>query len=153
MFLDFENKISDALKLIDSVPGYDQTAARLKGLVIEYLPSLPDRARITLRSKIIVGPAAIVDGDDGPVGLAGTLVHEEFHARQHPLLKTASFWVGVFTRTPVMARFEWPAYYAQVDFLRALSTSRPDLAQAAGREIDAIIEAVHRYYGPPPFEL
>jgi hypothetical protein len=153
MFPDFKTKITDALDLIDSVPGYGRTAMRLRRLSIEYLPSLPDRAHITLRSKIIVGPAALVDGGKPPVGLAGTLVHEEFHSRQHPLLKTASFWTGVFTRTPVMSRFEWPAYREQTAFLRALSASRPDLADDARREIDAIVEAVYRYYGRPPFDL
>jgi len=153
MFPAFEKIISEAVDLVDSVPGYGKIAGRLRRLRIDYLPSLPDRAHTTLRSKIIVGPRALLESDPTPFSLAGTLVHEEFHTRQNPFLKTASFWTGVATRSPVMARYEWPAYRAQTTFLRALAQSRPDLRDAIDREINAIVDAVYRYYGRPPEEL
>lgn len=153
MFPDFEKIISQAIELVDSVPEYGKVAGRLRLLRVEYLPSLPDRAHATLQSQIIVGPKALTNLDKGLFSLAGTLVHEEFHTRQNPLLKTASFWTGVFTRTPVMARYEWPAYRAQVAFLRALARSQPTLAGLVEREITSIVESAHRYYGRPAEEL
>jgi len=153
MFPEFEKLISEAVDLVDSVPGYRTIAGRLRRLRIDYLPSLPDRAHTTMRSQIIVGPKALLESDKIPFSLAGTLVHEEFHTRQNPFLKTASFWTGVATRSNVMARYEWPAYRAQTSFLRALAHARPNLTEAIDREINAIVDSAHLYYGRPPEEL
>ena len=153
MFPEFEKLISEAVDLVDSVPGYRIIAGHLRRLRVDYLPSLPDRAHTTMRSQIIVGPDALLESDKSLVSLAATLVHEEFHTRQNPFLKTASFWTGVVTRSHVMARYEWPAYRAQTSFLRALAHVRPDLSAAIEQEITAIIESAHRYYGRPPEEL
>jgi hypothetical protein len=153
MFPDFRNRVLGAIALVDSVPGYHRVAARLRRLTIKYDDSLPDRAQTTLRFQIIVGPKSFSDyptDDAGTIGLAATLVHEEFHTRQNPLLKTLSFWAGICTGTHPMARYEWPAYRAQTTFLRALAAVRPDLADDALREIDAIQSAVESYYGKPP---
>jgi hypothetical protein len=153
MFPGFKKIIREAVDLVDSVPGYSTIAGRLRRLRIDYLPSLPDRAHTTMLSQIIVGPKALLNLDKTAFSLAATLVHEEFHTRQNPLLKTVSFWTGVLTRTPTMARYEWPAYRAQTAFLRALAGQRPDLREAIDHELNAIVESVHRYYGRPPEEL
>jgi hypothetical protein len=57
---------------------------------------------------------------------------------QNPLLKTASFWGGVLTRTPVMRRYEQPAYQSAVDFLEAVRRTHPHLADEAQAEQNAI---------------
>src|SRR3569833_1420064 len=143
MFPGYKNIIAQAFDIIDSVPGYGKTAGNLRLLSIEYLPSLPDRAHTSLRSKIIVGPEALLESQK-LFSLAGTLVHEEYHTRQNPFLKTVSFWAGIAMRKPVMARYERPAYRAQIDFLRALAKARPELSEAVDAEISAILDNVHQ---------
>ena len=102
---------------------------------IVYVPTLVDRAHAGLTGRITLGPEAL---SGSLLGLAETLVHEWWHiARQVPLEKTASFWLGVATGTPTMARYERPAYRAALEFLTA-AASLPDLAEDAVREADAV---------------
>ena len=129
-----EQKLTEALALIARVPGYAGIAQNLTRRTIRYIPTLVDRGQATLLGVILIGPEAL---EGSLVGLAETLVHEEFHTRQNHLLKTHSFWSGVFTRTPVMARYERPAYQAALDFLQALATL-PEFADEALAEADAV---------------
>ena len=142
-----------AISLIQSVPENSETAFRLRSLRITYVPDLSDRAHTSLRGLIEIGPEALAGDVQPPVGLAGTLVHEEFHTRQNPFLKTRSVYAGLFTRTHPMARYEWPAYRAQVSFLRRLAAVRPELSDVAMAEVEAVCASVYFNYGKPPFDL
>ena len=139
-------EISKALALIARVPGYEGVAQNLSRRTIRYLPTLTDRGQATLTRVILVGPEALLGG---VVGLAETLVHEEFHTRQSPLLKTHSFWSGVFTRTPVMARYERPAYQAALAFLAALAAAFPEHADEAHAEAEAVRASFTAFYEAP----
>jgi hypothetical protein len=128
-----------ALQLIATTPGYEMTARELNQLAqkrrIFLDESLADRAQTSLLKTIVLGPEAVASS---PLSLAQTLVHEQFHLHQNPLLKTVSFWSGVATRTPVMARFERPAYRAAWAFLEAAARTHPGLSSEARAEQNAI---------------
>ena len=128
-------KIEQAIGLIACVPGYEVVAQSLTRRTIRFVPTLIDRGQATLTGVILLGSEAL---DGGLVGLAETLVHEEFHTRQSHLLKTHSFWSGVFTQTAVMARYERPAYQAALDFLAALAHACPEHADEARADSEAI---------------
>jgi hypothetical protein len=131
--------LREALGLIASTPGYSEAGEHLARLAakgrIRVDLRLPDRARAGLLGAITLGPEAVTAS---AVSLAQTLVHEHYHGHQNPLLKTVSFWLGVATRTPVMRRYEQPAYQAAVDFLEALKHEHPRLAAEAQAEQDAV---------------
>ena len=139
--------IEEALQIIRTTPGYEETAKRLAKLAgngrIRESPAIEDRAQAGLLGSITLGPEAV---ESTPLSLAQTLVHEHYHLRQNPFLKTVSFWSGVFTRTPVMRRYEQPAYQAAVDFLEAVKSAHPDLAEEAGQEQRAVRHVFERDY-------
>lgn len=142
-------RVLDAVALIAEVEGYHTVAQDLAALLesgrIRFWPALTDRAHAGLTRRITLGPEAV---EGGVVGLAETLVHEHWHLfRQIPLHKTASFWAGVATGTPVMARFERPAYRAAFDFLEALARQRPETEAIARAEAQAIAVAFEQEYG------
>ena len=139
--------IAEAIALIGRVPGYERVAQNLVRRTIRYIPTLEDRGQATLTGVILIGPEALLGS---LVGLAETLVHEEFHTRQSHLLKTHSFWSGVFTRTPVMARYERPAYQAALDFLAALGGAFPEYAAEARAEYDMVQVSFEASYGTAP---
>lgn len=114
-----------------------------------YHADLPDRARVTLRNTIILGPEALLSS---PLSLAGTLVHEEFHTRQNPFHKTRSFWLGVFNRQHPMARYEWPAYHCQIRFLINLSQLLPDMNDQCINEAKLVLLSYISHYGEPIFD-
>lgn len=127
--------IEEALALIAATPGHAEVAASLTALFqkgrIHANPQIEDRARANLLGSITLGPEAV---GANPLSLAQTLVHEQHHLRQNPFLKTVSFWSGVLTRTPVMKRYEQPAYQAAIDFLEAVKNAHPQWAQQAAAE-------------------
>jgi hypothetical protein len=128
--------LADAIRLIRATPGYHDIGVDLAQLDwagrIQVDMNLEDRAQTTLRGIILLGPEA---AGASPLSLAQTLAHEHFHLRhQHPLLKTVSFWSGVLTRTPVMRRYEQPAYQAAIDFLEAAKETHSHLAEEAAAE-------------------
>ncbi len=130
-----------ALTLIAATPGYEAMAADLSRLRdrgrIRFAPDLSDRAHAGLLGALLLGPE--VFAANSALSLAETLVHEHHHLfRQPPLLKTVSFWAGVATRTPTMARYERPAYDAALDFLAAVARAHPDLADEAATETSAV---------------
>lgn len=142
--------LDDTLALIASTPGYEAVAADLSRLRdrgrIRFAPDLADRAHAGLLGALTLGPEAF-DGNSA-LSLAETLVHEHHHLfQQPPLLKTVSFWAGVATRTPVMARYERPAYAAALGFLQAIARARPDLADEATREASAVEATFAANYG------
>jgi hypothetical protein len=143
-----EQAIPAAIQLIGQVPGYAAVAQELADLLargrIRYVPELPDRGQATLNGTILLGPEPFTGSI---VGLAETLVHENFHRHQFPLLKTASFWAGVATRTPIMQRYERPAYEAALQFLKALTVARPEYAAEVAAERAAIIAQFAAEYG------
>jgi hypothetical protein len=144
-----QQTLTQTIALIAQVPGYAAVAADLATILaagkIRIVPTLVDRGHAgLLRDSITLG---LEPFDSVPVGLAETLVHEHFHLGQHPLLKTASFWSGVFTQTNIMRRYEAPAYRAGVDFLRALSAQFPQYAPEAENEISAICQTYETDYG------
>jgi hypothetical protein len=140
--------LQTAIELIAQVPGYEDTAARLAQLLtsgkIRVIATLEDRGHAGLLGGIALG---LEPFESVPVGLAETLVHEHYHLGQHPLLKTTSFWAGVFTRTNIMQRYEAPAYRASADFLRALSAHFPLYTDEAENEIAAICQTFESEYG------
>lgn len=141
--------VSDALDLIAAVPGYRDTARRLLRAPLHLNPALADRAQTSLRGHITLGPEPFAGaGDAARVSLAATLVHEHHHLRQHPLEKTASFWLGVARRRAPMRRYEAPAYAAQQQFLRALSRHFPALQEAANAELAQVQAAFAFHYDP-----
>lgn len=142
-------RVRDALALIARVDGHAAVARDLEDLLergrIRFVPTLVDRAHAGLTRRVTLGPEAL---DGGIVGLAETLVHEHWHLfRQHPLHKTASFWAGVATGTPVMARYERPAYRAALAFLDALGRQFPETAATARAEAQAVAAVFAREYG------
>jgi len=145
-----EKRIREAIDLVARTPGYGAEARELADLLrrgrIRYAPALADRALVTLTGVIKLGAEAL----DGPlVGLAETLVHERFHLHQNPFLKTTSFWTGVATRTPVMRRYEEPAYLAGLCFLRAIEAAFPALADVARAEQDDVAATFAAVYQAP----
>jgi hypothetical protein len=140
--------LEEALRLIRTTSGYSEIGVYLAQIVSEGRvrvdPRLPDRAQAGLLGTIILGPEAALSS---PLSLAQTLVHECYHLRQNPLLKTASFWGGVLTRTPVMRRYEQPAYQAAMNFLEAVKQSHPHLADEAQVEQSAIRQVFAADFG------
>ena len=138
----------EAIRLIEHVPGYTLTARELADLLsrggIRFVPTLPDRGQATLIGIILLGPEPF---EGHILGLAETLVHEAFHRHQFPLLKTASFWAGVATRTPVMRRYERPAYEATMRFLETVESAFPELAEAARQEREAVAATFAACFG------
>lgn len=143
-----EAKLRDALRLIAATPGYDGVAKKLAVLAfrgrIRFHHSLEDRAHAGLLGTITLGPEAL---ESGVLSLAQTLVHEHFHLRQNPFLKTVSFWGGVVSRTPVMRRYERPAYRAAFDFLETVKAAFPHLAEEARAEQTAIQQVFAACFG------
>ena len=128
-------RVEAALVLMESVPGYAETAHKLRRIRLRYNPHLGDRAQVSWTGTLTLGLEPFAEeGSAGLVSLTGTLAHEAYHLSQFPLLKTVSFWVGVATHTHTMRRYERPAYGFQSQFLDALAAARPDLASFALRE-------------------
>jgi hypothetical protein len=142
-----EVRLAEAIALIASVPGYEPIAQNLTRRTVRYEPTLEDRGQATLTGAVLIGPEALLGG---VVGLAETLVHEEYHTRQNHLLKTHSFWSGVFTKTPVMARYERPAYQAAADFLEALARAQPAHADEARAEAELVRASYRALYRLAP---
>ncbi len=140
--------LSEALELIRATPGYLETGVALAQLASENRiridGNLPDRACTNVWGIITLGPEAI---ESSALSLAQTLVHERYHLRQNPFLKTASFWTGVLTRTPVMRRYEQPAYQAALDFLEVVKRTQPHLTVEANSEQNAIRVVFANDYG------
>ena len=137
-----------ALDLIGTVPGYAATAEALRRARLRYDPRLADRAQTSLRGVITLGPEPFAGtAEAARVGLAGTLIHEHTHTRQHPFLKTRSVWAGVLTGTAPMGRYERPAYQRQADFLQALADAHPSLRPVALRERAAALASFAALYG------
>ena len=128
-------RIAEAIALIAQVPGYAAVAQDLARRPLRYVPTLLDRGQASLTGTILLGPEAL---EGGQVGLAETLVHEHYHTQQNPFAKTPSFWIGVFTRTPVMARYERAAYQAAVIFLETLAEALPEYAREARGEAETV---------------
>lgn len=143
-----EAKLEAALELICATPGYERAGGDLARLAAKgkicSRPSLEDRAQAGLLGTILIGPEA---AGSSPLSLAQTLVHEYFHLKQNPLLKTVSFWSGVVTRTAVMKRYEQPAYQAALDFLERLKQAHPHLAEDAAAEQTAIRQVFENSFG------
>lgn len=142
--------LDEALRLIRTTPGYVKIAVELAQLHsegrIRVNPELEDRAQAGLLGTITLGPEA---AGASPLSLAQTLVHEHYHLHQNPLLKTASFWAGVVTRTPTMQRYEQPAYQAAMNFLDAVKQAHPHLTNEAGAEQNAIKQVFESGYNTP----
>ena len=140
--------LPEALHLIRSTPGYTEVGVHLAQLAsrgrIKVDLDLPDRARAGLLGTITLGPEA---AESSVVSLAQTLVHEHYHGCQNPFLKTVSFWSGIVTRTPVMRRYEQPAYQAAVDFLEAVKQGHPHLTQEAVWEQEAVRQVFAADFG------
>lgn len=140
--------IEEALGIIAATSGYHRVADELRRLAargrVRFHAGLEDRAHAGLTKTVILGPEAL---ESHPLSLAQTLVHEHYHLHQNPFLKTVSFWSGVATRTPVMRRYERPAYHAAYAFLEAVKTSQPALATVAQSEQVAICQVFEQSYG------
>lgn len=148
-----KDQVVAAVRLIDGTPGYQEIALDLRRLLtrgdIRFSGDIADRAHAGVTGKIYLGPEAL-EGDI--LGLAETLIHEHYHARrQNPFEKTASFWLGVVTRAPIMRRYERPAYCEAVAFLTAVAAAFPDLADAARSERDAVAATFAASYGASLF--
>lgn len=142
-------QVDIALDLIAAVPGYQDAAKHLRRARIVLSRTLPDRAQTSLRGHITLGLEPFAgEGEAARVSLAGTLIHEHHHLRQRSLEKTASFWLGVVTRRPLMRRYEAPAYAAQQEFLRALARHVPTLQATADAELAQVQAAFVFHYGP-----
>jgi hypothetical protein len=143
-----EARLREAILLIGRTPGYAETARELAELLargkIRFVPTLEDRGQATLTGVILLGPEPF---QEGTLGLAETLVHEAYHRHQFPLLKTASFWSGVVTGTPVMRRYERPAYEAALRFLEAVETAFPEWAAEARQERALVAATFAQVYG------
>ena len=145
----FLRQITEAIALISEVPGYEAVAAHLENWQsrgrIKVNLRLPDRARAGLWGTITLGPEILASP---PLSVAQTLVHEHFHIKkQHPLLKSFSFWMGVFTRTHPMLRYERPAYTAALCFLKAAELAYPTMAPLARAETAAIRQVFQSGFG------
>ena len=116
---DIDRRFDAAVALIGAVPGYSAVAVELsawkaKGQV-RWDPGLPDRAVVHFLGHMTMGPEPF---DGHLAGLAETLVHEHHHRfRQHHWQKTVSYWTGIATGSPPMARYERPATLASLRFL------------------------------------
>jgi len=142
-----EHLLRLALALISATPGFGTDARRLRRARIRFDMRLPDRGQIGFGGVIVVGPEPLHgEGDVPVVSLAGTLVHEGWHRRQHPLHKTASFWRGVWTRTHPMRRYEQSAYARQAAFLEAVAQHQPHLQGIALREAAAVRASFAAHY-------
>lgn len=143
-------KITQAIALIRSVPGYEGESQILAQLLsdgkIRYVPTLEDRAHAGLLGAITLGPEPFAPGGT-ILGLAETLVHERFHLTQNPLAKTVSFWTGVATKSDVMARYEKPAYQAAEAFLQQFRQTFPALADESDSELYAVRSTFENAYG------
>ncbi|MFM7323017.1 MAG: hypothetical protein ACKO5K_16075 [Armatimonadota bacterium] len=133
-------RVADAIARIGAVPGYASVARDLGALLdagrIRHDPDLEDRAVVEWTGMVVLGEEPF---QGASVGLEETLVHEHHHRkRQANLMKSASFWTGVVTKTPVMARYERPAYRAALDYLAAVGVARPDDRIDAEREAEAV---------------
>lgn len=140
--------IQDALRLIQATPGYAGVGVELAQMAsdgrIRFAPHLEDRAHAGLLGTLTLGPEAM---HAGPLSLAQTLVHEHFHLRQNPLLKTLSFWSGVARGAHVMRRYEQPAYQAAHDFLEAVKRARPAMTAQVEAEQRAIRQVFATTFG------
>jgi len=145
-----DQRIRSAIELIATVPDYESVAAdleqRRRSGKIRYAPDLDDRGIAGLDGVITLGPEPFAPGAT-LLGLAETLVHEAYHLKQNPLLKTTSFWTGVFTGTPPMRRYEKPAYLAALRFLNAVARTHPERVEEANREANAVHATYHSAYG------
>ena len=143
--------LDEAIAIVRTTRGYEKVAQDLAQLAsenrIRFDARLEDRAQAGLTGTITLGEEA---ASSSALSLAQTLVHEHFHLRkQNPLLKTVSFWRGVATRTPVMARYEKPAYRAAWDFLEMVARSQPLLANEARAEQSAIAQVFQSGFSEP----
>ena len=141
-------RLGDALALIARTPGYADEARALADWQeagrIRFVPDLTDRAHAGLLGAITLGPEAF---DGTALSLAQTLIHEHWHiARQSPLQKTPSFWAGVATGTPVMARYERPAYRAAPAFLDTVAAALPEWEAAARAEAREVAQTFAHHY-------
>lgn len=138
----------DAIALIGRVPGYEGMAQELSALLaagrVRFAETMHDRGRASLTGTITLGGEALAGS---VLGLAETLIHENYHRHQNHFLKTASFWAGVGTGTHPMGRYERPAYAATLRFLQAVEAHLPEWADEARREQAAILAAFSRHYG------
>ncbi len=145
-------RIGTAIALIGSVPGYEAQAATLGKMLeagrIRFVPTLEDRAQASLTGVITLGGEPFASGAT-TLGLAETLVHELFHRMQNPLLKSSSFWAGVFTRSDVMLRYERPAYRAAERFIAAYLGAFPEANEEAASERHAVRATFESSYGEP----
>lgn len=143
-----EATLQEALRIVRAAPGYAAVAVALSQMAsegqIDFDPNLDDRALAGLLGTLTLGPEAM---HASPLSLSQTLVHEHFHLRQNPLLKTLSFWIGVASGTPVMRRYEQPAYQAAHDFLEAVKRVRPALVEEAEFEQRAIRQVFATTFG------
>jgi hypothetical protein len=140
-----------AIALVSEVPGYEEEAHLLRMWQmsgrLRFDPGLKDRATTNWRKTITLGPELLPATNPSVLGIAATLVHELFHVRQNNFGKTVSVWLGVFTRTDMMLRYERPAYRAATDFLDAVAASMPERAAEAAEEKVATQEAFLMHYG------
>lgn len=141
-----------ALQLLRAIPNYARIADELTSLAqsgrLRFDENLEERAyAVSLLGyqRVTLGPEVF---DGSALSLAQTLVHERYHLRQNPLLKTVSFWCGIFTRTPVMRRYERPAYRAALQFLEAVAISQPGLRAQAEHESHAVRLVFESSFGP-----
>ena len=139
---DFERLLRSALAVIESVSDYSDVSERILFHKIFYSPQFTDRAEVTLWGGIRVGPAAC----GSALGLAGTLVHEEYHLKQPLLWRTWSFWRGILRREHTMKWLEWPAYRQQISFLMA--AARQGIPGAAVEAQD-VLDSFRSHYGEP----
>ena len=143
----WQSTVEEAIELIGRVPGFEGEATRLATLSregrIRFAPEMDDRGRASLSGIITLGPEAFLGSR---LGLAETLAHEAFHLRQNPFYKTASFWAGVATRTPVMRRYERPAYAYAFRFLRAAEIALPEWAETARQEQAELLASFRYHY-------
>ncbi len=145
---DTQKIIVEAIQLVQKTSGFSAAAEDLRRRRIRFDQSFSDRGTITWRGEIVLGPEPFVgSGDESRVSVAGTLMHEACHLHQNPLLKTVSFWSGVFTRTNTMRRYEWPAYRQQAEFLAALAQVHPELRGIALHERDVALASFQAIYG------
>jgi hypothetical protein len=142
------HRIQNAIDLIGQLPEYYQESRELGELLqkqrIRFNPDLPDRGQASLTGIITLGQETM---EDSLLSLAETLIHENYHRHQNHLLKTASFWGGVFSRQHPMQRYERPAYEASLRFLRHVSEKWPELADISRQEAANITNSFRHHYG------
>ena len=142
--------LNAAIDLVRRTPGYQKIGVELAQLAsdgrIRFDAKMEDRAQTALSGIITLGEEAT---SSSALSLAQTLVHERYHLHQNPLLKTVSFWGGIVSRTPVMARYEKPAYRAAYNFLEAAKKAHLHLAGEAQSEQNAIAQVYETSFGAP----